>query len=363
MRSGAIVIVAAGLVLAAAVAAFFVLTRSADSDLRPTSPDRERTPSSHASIKGDEESAPGVEDLQRETMPPVIPESQPPTDATGGAGAPAAGSVPSAQVSKESRAQGEASAAARGNKSPAGSAARTSSPVSDRATLPAAEPGVKTRTPASMPSPVKPALVEPHSSPAAPAIPAPASPAAAEPPSVAPARTPAPPSEPADDPPAPQRESPAPAPEGDAGGGSGPPALATPLPPDAGGSVSPEGAESASVGDVALGATMPTPAEAAGAGVPEVDAVQSLSSPIPLNRQAPVYPPSALVMKTSGAVGLLVKVEADGHVSDVKVVRPAAPALNAAAVAAARQWSYKPAHRGMDAVATWIEETVVFRLK
>lgn len=68
-------------------------------------------------------------------------------------------------------------------------------------------------------------------------------------------------------------------------------------------------------------------------------------------------------MRTTGSVGLLVKVEADGHVSEVKVVRPAAPALNAAAVAAAQRWTYKPAHRGEDPVATWIEETVVFRLK
>jgi len=68
-------------------------------------------------------------------------------------------------------------------------------------------------------------------------------------------------------------------------------------------------------------------------------------------------------MRTTGSVGLLVKVEADGTVSDVKVVRPAAPVLNAAAVAAARRWTYKPAHRGTESVATWIEENVVFRLR
>jgi len=68
-------------------------------------------------------------------------------------------------------------------------------------------------------------------------------------------------------------------------------------------------------------------------------------------------------MKATGTVGLLVKVEADGHVSDVKITHPASPALNGAAVAAARQWRYRPAHRGMDSVATWIEENVVFRLK
>jgi hypothetical protein len=54
-------------------------------------------------------------------------------------------------------------------------------------------------------------------------------------------------------------------------------------------------------------------------------------SPIAISRPAPAYPPAALAMKATGKVGLLVKVEADGHVSDVKDHHPATPALNAAA--------------------------------
>ena len=119
---------------------------------------------------------------------------------------------------------------------------------------------------------------------------------------------------------------------------------------------------SSPTGQVALGPSMPASGSAL-AAEPKDESVKPLSSPIPISRPAPAYPPAALAMRTTGTVGLLVRVEADGRVSDVKVVRPASPALDAAAVTAAHRWKYRPGHRGVDNVATWIEENVDFRMK
>jgi protein TonB len=71
----------------------------------------------------------------------------------------------------------------------------------------------------------------------------------------------------------------------------------------------------------------------------------------------------AMTLKLTGAVKLLVKVEVDGRVGDVKVTRSANPSLDEAARSAAYSWTYKPAKRGAFPVATWVEETVEFKLK
>lgn len=355
-RTGAIVVVGAGLALAAAVAIFFVLNHSGDSDLRPTSPDRVRTPSANASIQN-EEPAPESTELERETLPPVIPESEPPANAAGtpAATAPAAPASPSTPSGNDESKSPDSSVnqepSSLGVKPPAGPAAARPAPATGSPGAPAMEASSAAKAPVT-PAPGRPSA----ESSASRKNPGAMTPAAAH-------RTAAPspsPSETMQNRPAPGSTAPG---TGSSHSGSGPPAAASAMPADPH-SGDPSSAQAPDPpGQVALGATMPTPAEASGAGIPEVDAVQSLASPVPLSRPAPTYPASALAMRTTGAVGLLVKVEADGSVSEVKVVRPAAPALNAAAVAAAQRWTYKPAHRGMDTVATWIEETVVFRLK
>src|SRR5262249_13789982 len=86
-------------------------------------------------------------------------------------------------------------------------------------------------------------------------------------------------------------------------------------------------------------------------------------SPVPLHRTTPNYPLVAFSMKLTGTVGLLVRVSADGKVTDVRVRRSAGPPLDKAAVTAARSWTYKPALKGNQPVNAWVEERVEFKLK
>jgi len=360
-RTGALVIVGAGLALAAAVAIYFVLSRSGDSDLRPTTPDR--APSPHASIKN-EDAAPGNEESEPEALPPVIPESPPPADAAPGTPATDAASAPAADASQGTVPDAAASTP---------SATAASSERGGHNTKPSTTPPSEHPASASGPAPSRGSSLAPANR----TVPPVAPPSSARPSSAAsPSRTlpaehaaaghapvPHAPDHSAPGRRAPIEEPPAPEPEpAPAGGGSGPPAARASVPADPGASEPPTEAPASPQGRVALGATMPAPAETMPKEEPG-ETVLPLASPVPLSRPAPLYPPAALEMKTTGRVGLLVKVEPDGRVSDVKVVSPAAPALNAAALSAARRWTYKPAHRGMDPVATWIEETVVFRLK
>ncbi len=56
----------------------------------------------------------------------------------------------------------------------------------------------------------------------------------------------------------------------------------------------------------------------------------------------PVYPPAAAEKKISGTVVLEIRVDAQGNVSDVKVLK-SVPELDQAAIDAVRKWKYEPA--------------------
>ncbi|HEY6461122.1 MAG TPA: TonB family protein, partial [Polyangiaceae bacterium] len=65
-----------------------------------------------------------------------------------------------------------------------------------------------------------------------------------------------------------------------------------------------------------------------------------------VQHQDAVYPPSALAERKHADVVLVVTIDADGHVSDVKVQTSGGADLDEAAVVAARQWTFVPATRG-----------------
>ncbi len=90
---------------------------------------------------------------------------------------------------------------------------------------------------------------------------------------------------------------------------------------------------------------------------------EPFASPVPLRRTKPQYRLVAVTTRQSGTVGLLVKISADGTVSDVKVTKSAGSPLDKAAVSAAFGWTYKPARKNDRPVNTWVEETVEFKLK
>ena len=78
----------------------------------------------------------------------------------------------------------------------------------------------------------------------------------------------------------------------------------------------------------------------------------------------PPYPSSAREQGVEGEVVLDVEVRANGRVGDVRVKRSSgAPALDEAALAAVKQWTFIPARRGPRAVDSRVEVPVTFSLR
>ena len=84
-----------------------------------------------------------------------------------------------------------------------------------------------------------------------------------------------------------------------------------------------------------------------------------------INRVDAVYPKDALTARAEGVVVLAATIGADGTVSDVEVVRHADgwPSLDQAAVDAVRQFTYKPAMKNGEPVATQIHLRMEFSLR
>ena len=61
-----------------------------------------------------------------------------------------------------------------------------------------------------------------------------------------------------------------------------------------------------------------------------------------LHRVEPVYPEIAVNARVRGTVILEAQVDQEGHVVDLKVLRSASPLLDNAAIAAVKQWRYRP---------------------
>jgi len=76
----------------------------------------------------------------------------------------------------------------------------------------------------------------------------------------------------------------------------------------------------------------------------------------------PRYPEEALRLELEAEVVLLLRVDATGQVTSVKVVRGAGHGFDQAAIEAARQLRFKPGSVGGEAVATDVSYTYTFRL-
>jgi TonB family protein len=74
----------------------------------------------------------------------------------------------------------------------------------------------------------------------------------------------------------------------------------------------------------------------------------------------PIYPTAARTANISGNVVLNAQVDKDGNVSSVKVVSGPVP-LQAAAIAAMKQWKYKAATLDADPIATTVTVTIRFQ--
>jgi TonB family protein len=100
-----------------------------------------------------------------------------------------------------------------------------------------------------------------------------------------------------------------------------------------------------------------------GAPVPETaPAPDAVTPPQPITRVDAEYPAQARAERRSGTVTLLVTIETDGSVGDAAVELSAAADLDQAALAAVRQWRFRPALRAGSAVRARVRIPFEFAL-
>ena len=85
------------------------------------------------------------------------------------------------------------------------------------------------------------------------------------------------------------------------------------------------------------------------------------TAPEPITKVPPSYPQAARERNISGLVRLRVLVCEHGRVVEAKTVQ-SVPELDQAAAEALVQWTFKPALRGGQPVAAWIEEPIRFTI-
>lgn len=82
----------------------------------------------------------------------------------------------------------------------------------------------------------------------------------------------------------------------------------------------------------------------------------------PIQVVQPEHPQIAREAGVEGTVVVQALVDIDGRVRDVKVTR-SIPMLDQTALTCVRQWTFKPAMRSWDPVASWVEVKVPFLLR
>jgi protein TonB len=92
--------------------------------------------------------------------------------------------------------------------------------------------------------------------------------------------------------------------------------------------------------------------------------VQARSEAPDLNNPRPPYPLAARRLGLQGRVLLAVQVGADGVCNQVLLKRSSGHAvLDDAALGTVRRWRFIPARRGDEAVASWVDVPVTFRIE
>lgn len=90
-----------------------------------------------------------------------------------------------------------------------------------------------------------------------------------------------------------------------------------------------------------------------------------VSAPVPIRQVKADYTQEAQAQRIEGAVTLDAVVTADGAVSEVKVAKSldSVFGLDRAAVAALKEWKFKPGMKGGKAVAVQVTVLITFTLK
>ena len=88
----------------------------------------------------------------------------------------------------------------------------------------------------------------------------------------------------------------------------------------------------------------------------------AVTEPVRIRYVEPNYPPVARRIRVQGSVVLRATIDKNGVVTDVEVLKGPSRGLTEAAVAAVKQWKYKPATLNGKPVAVYFNLTVHFRL-
>jgi TonB family protein len=95
--------------------------------------------------------------------------------------------------------------------------------------------------------------------------------------------------------------------------------------------------------------------------VPPADYVEYDKPPEVINQVQPVYPVAALKDSVQGTVWLKVWIDDLGKVVEVKMQKSDGKMFDQAAIAAAKQWTFKPAIKKGKPIAVWV--SIPFRFK
>jgi periplasmic protein TonB len=88
-----------------------------------------------------------------------------------------------------------------------------------------------------------------------------------------------------------------------------------------------------------------------------------ITLPIPVKEVKPQYTPRAMAERVQGTVWMKVVVRPDGKTSDIVVEKALHPELDEQAVAALRQWEFKPGSREGKPVPVRVTVEMTFTLK
>ncbi len=104
------------------------------------------------------------------------------------------------------------------------------------------------------------------------------------------------------------------------------------------------------------------PGEGGGLGGGVYSVGGNVSAPIPIYKPTPAYSEEARKAKYQGTVVLWIVVQADGSVTDVRVVKPLGLGLDEKAVESVKTWKFKPAQKNGVPVPVLMSVEVSFRL-
>jgi len=104
------------------------------------------------------------------------------------------------------------------------------------------------------------------------------------------------------------------------------------------------------------------PGEGGGFGGGAYSVGGGVTAPIPIYKPEPPYSEEARKAKYQGTVVLLIIVDTQGNVSDLRVVKPLGLGLDEKAVETVRTWKFKPGLRNAVPVPTRVMIEVTFRL-